>query len=181
VTDIMAGRFSRRHGGGDSRGAQGPPESLLVCVVPSILVRFISTDVVDKKRPVMSRYLGLGALAWRVATLTHLLQPEEDQTVWYIPLELKVVDKDGKVKIDHKAILDSRETIIPLPDVANTTYKLNAETAGVYRTLYPTDRWEKLGQVAKDPNGAFSLSDRCVAPCDHYTELQAQRCISVWA
>jgi aminopeptidase 2 len=94
------------------------------------------------------------------STLTFFFQPEEDETIWYIPLELKTVDKDGKVSVNHKAILDSRETIIPLPDAPNTTYKLNAETAGVYHTLYPPERWAKLGQEAKNPRGGFSLNDR---------------------
>lgn len=57
--------------------------------------------------------------------------PEEDETLWYVPLELKTVDKSGKDSTDHKAILESRETTLKLDDAANTTYKLNAETAGV--------------------------------------------------
>lgn len=57
--------------------------------------------------------------------------PEEDETLWYIPLELKTVDKSGKVTLDHKAILKERETTLQISDVSNTVYKLNAETAGV--------------------------------------------------
>lgn len=42
----------------------------------------------------------------------------------------------------------------------NTTYKLNAETCGVYRTLYSDARLAKLGDEAGKKDGAFSLNDR---------------------
>jgi aminopeptidase 2 len=57
--------------------------------------------------------------------------PEEDETLWYVPLELKIVDKSGKATTDHKAILESRQTTLKLDAVAHATYKLNAETSGV--------------------------------------------------
>lgn len=57
--------------------------------------------------------------------------------MWYVPLELKTVDKSGKVTLDHKAVLQERETTLAIPDVANTVYKLNAETAGVCKPRDP--------------------------------------------
>ena len=58
------------------------------------------------------------------------MQPEEDETIWHVPLELKTI-RDGKVEVDHKVVLDKREMTIPLADVAKISYKLNAETCGV--------------------------------------------------
>lgn len=58
------------------------------------------------------------------------MQPEEDETIWHVPLELMTV-KDGKATIDHEVILSQREIMIPLEEVHNTFYKLNAETCGV--------------------------------------------------
>ena len=66
--------------------------------------------------------------------------PEEDTTIWYVPLELKTADKSGKATIDHKAILDKRETVLPLEDAANAFYKLNAETAGVCESASTSTR-----------------------------------------
>ncbi|GAA6024593.1 hypothetical protein JCM8202_005070 [Rhodotorula sphaerocarpa] len=88
--------------------------------------------------------------------------PEEDQTLWYVPLQLLVVDsKPGKSKVHAELVLSERETTINIPDVANTVYKLNAETCGVYRTLYPTSRLSKLGaEAGKGKSSAFSLNDR---------------------
>lgn len=87
-------------------------------------------------------------------------KPEEDETLWYVPLELKTVDKSGKASIDHKAVLEGRETLLPLEDAANTVYKLNAETAGVYRVLYSPERLGKLGDEASKKGSVLSLNDR---------------------
>ncbi|GAA5976923.1 hypothetical protein JCM10908_005680 [Rhodotorula pacifica] len=88
--------------------------------------------------------------------------PEEDKTLWHVPLQLLVVDsKTGESKVHSELVLSERETTVELADVANTTYKLNAETCGVYRTLYPASRLAKLGSEAgKGDASAFSLSDR---------------------
>lgn len=59
--------------------------------------------------------------------------PEEDETIWHVPLELLAV-KSGKAEIDHDAVLKDREATIPLKDVKNVTYKLNAETCGVCKS-----------------------------------------------
>lgn len=96
-----------------------------------------------------------------------------------MPLELKTADKSGKASIDHKAILDKRETVLPLEDAANAFYKLNAETAGVCeysadsrsltvadgrdfpdRVSYSPERLSKLGDEAAKKGGALTLNDR---------------------
>ncbi|BGP38710.1 Aminopeptidase 2 mitochondrial [Rhodotorula kratochvilovae] len=88
--------------------------------------------------------------------------PEEDQTIWQVPLQLLVVDsKTGEKKVHSDLVLTERETTIDLPEVEGKTYKLNAETCGVYRTLYPVARLSKLGDEAgKAGASAFSLNDR---------------------
>lgn len=60
--------------------------------------------------------------------------PEEDTTVWHVPLELKTIVA-GKAEVDHKAVLTTRETTLAIKDVANAIYKLNAETTGVCTSL----------------------------------------------
>ena len=56
------------------------------------------------------------------------VKPEENKTIWYVPLELKTA-VDGKVSVDHKAILSDRELEIDLNGAS--AFKLNAETVGV--------------------------------------------------
>jgi len=58
-------------------------------------------------------------------------KPEEDKTLWWIPLELKTVDESGKASIDHKLFLTERELTVPIKNVKDVTFKVNAETAGV--------------------------------------------------
>lgn len=86
--------------------------------------------------------------------------PEEDQTIWHVPLQLLVVEKDGKKEIKSDIVLTERSTEIEITDVKNTTYKLNANTCGVYRTRYSVDRLAKLGDEAGKTASAFSLEDR---------------------
>ncbi|GAA5943340.1 hypothetical protein JCM1841_004805 [Sporobolomyces salmonicolor] len=85
--------------------------------------------------------------------------PEEDQTIWHVPLEPLVVD-GGKKAVQHGVVLTERESTLDIKDVKNTTYKLNAETCGVYRVLYPADRLAKIGDEAGKADSAFSLNDR---------------------
>lgn len=90
------------------------------------------------------------------------IKPEEDETLWYIPLELKTVDngKDGVSNTDHSHSFETRETFVPLPNAKTANYKLNAETVGLYRTMYPAARWTQLGDEAGKINSAFSSDDR---------------------
>lgn len=84
--------------------------------------------------------------------ITGDVKPEEDETVWWIPLEIKAV-QGGKTTVDHDAVLDSRTATF---DVASDVFKLNAETVGVYRVMYSGERLAKLGQQAQQ----FSVDDR---------------------
>lgn len=74
-------------------------------------------------------------------------QPEEDETLWHVPLEIKLV-ADGKATVTHD-MLTTRETIIPLKDVSNAVYKLNSETAGVCELMMGiSDAWTLLNPSA---------------------------------
>ncbi len=57
--------------------------------------------------------------------------PEEDETIWHVPLFLKTIDANGKVTVDWKLILSEREMFVPIPNVKEVNYKLNADSAGV--------------------------------------------------
>lgn len=56
------------------------------------------------------------------------VKPEENETLWYVPLELKT-DVQGNVSVDHEAILSERSKTIDLKGAS--AFKLNAETVGV--------------------------------------------------
>ena len=71
-------------------------------------------------------------------------KPEEDETLWYVPLEIKKIE-NGKTSIDHKAVLKERSATF---DVGSADFKLNAETVGVYRVKYSPERLSKLSQDA---------------------------------
>lgn len=64
-----------------------------------------------------------------------MTQPDEDETLWYVPLQLKTVDKSGKTTIDPKAILETRDAVVPLNNSSDAVYKLNGETCGVCKSF----------------------------------------------
>ncbi|SAM58350.1 probable AAP1-alanine/arginine aminopeptidase [Ustilago bromivora] len=100
--------------------------------------------------------------------------PEEDETLWYVPLMLKTVGSDGKVSVDREAFLKSeREVKIPLANAKHVTYKLNAETIGVYRVAYSPERLAKLGEEAAKKDSALSLEDRVGLVSDAFTLASA--------
>lgn len=68
------------------------------------------------------------------------VKPEEDQTLWWIPLGRKT-DAQAK-EAASKALTVKEET---LRDIDETFYKLNTDNNGFYRTNYPPARLQKLG------------------------------------
>ncbi|CEH17992.1 leucyl aminopeptidase [Ceraceosorus bombacis] len=112
------------------------------------------------------------------------VKPEEDETLWYVPLQLKTVSASGEAKVDPSAVLDlERSREIALKDVKNSTwklnadtigvYRLNADTIGVYRVAYEPARLAKLGAEAAKPDSAFSLQDRVGLVSDAFTLAKA--------
>ncbi|KAM0754815.1 hypothetical protein T439DRAFT_321862 [Meredithblackwellia eburnea MCA 4105] len=83
--------------------------------------------------------------------------PEEDETLWKIPLSLlRVVD--GRAVVDRDLLLTTREVVVPVD--GSTDFKFNFGTSGVYRVLYEPERLVKLGELAAQKNSALSTNDR---------------------
>ena len=100
------------------------------------------------------------------------VKPEEDETIWYVPLELKTIDKNGRVSIDHGAILHEREANLNGVNVARC-FKLNAETVGFYRVAYSPERLWKLGEEAAKQAGGLTAEDRIGLVSDAMTLARA--------
>ncbi|WRT67329.1 uncharacterized protein IL334_004299 [Kwoniella shivajii] len=81
------------------------------------------------------------------------VKPEEDETLWYVPLEVATLN-NGKVDVDHKATLQERSATYDLK--GNDSFKLNAQTVGVYRVSYEPERLVKLGKEASK----YTIEDR---------------------
>ena len=79
------------------------------------------------------------------------VKPEEDRTVWWIPLGLKT---DSKTKNSFTQALTTKEDTIR--DVDESFYKLNSDLTGFYRTNYPPARLTKLGAAGDK----LSIQDR---------------------
>ncbi|OWZ56597.1 aminopeptidase 2 [Cryptococcus neoformans] len=94
------------------------------------------------------------------------VKPEEDETLWYVPLEIATLD-NGKVSVDHSAILQDRSSTFT---VANPdAFKLNASTIGVFRVAYSPERLTKLGKQAS----SFTVEDRVGLVSDAATLARA--------
>lgn len=76
----------------------------------------------------------------------------ENETLWWVPLEVKTVN-GGKTDVDHDAILSDRSATYK---VSSDSFKLNAETIGLYRVQYTPERLAKLGAQAQ----SFTVDDR---------------------
>ena len=88
------------------------------------------------------------------------VKPEEDETLYWILLALKTLDKSGKPVIDETLTTSDRETKITLPKETNGFYKLNANHSGIYRVAYTPERLEKLGKLARSHPDVLSVEDR---------------------
>ncbi|PWN20753.1 putative AAP1-alanine/arginine aminopeptidase [Microstroma glucosiphilum] len=101
------------------------------------------------------------------------VKPEEDETLWYIPLALKTVGNNG-AEVDQSAVLaEKREIELPIKDVKNSIWKLNADTTGVYRVAYSPEHLAKLGKEAANKSGVFSLEDRIGLVSDAFVLAEA--------
>ena len=87
-----------------------------------------------------SRYLSTGDV-----------KPEDDSTTWWVPLGLE--GKAGTKEVTPIALMKKEDIVM---DVDDSFYKINKETAGFYRTIYPPARLAKLGSQT----GRLSISDK---------------------
>lgn len=78
------------------------------------------------------------------------LKPDEDETLWWVPVGLKTGEP---AKIVHSALQTKEDTIREIDD---EFYKINADQNGFYRTNYPPQRLTKLA-AARDK---LSVEDR---------------------
>ncbi|KAI9668905.1 MAG: hypothetical protein M1817_005184 [Caeruleum heppii] len=79
------------------------------------------------------------------------VKPEEDHTIWWIPLGPKTSSQAASASFG--ALTSKEETI---RNVDDSFYKLNADQTGFYRTNYPPARLEKLGTAME----RLSLEDK---------------------
>ncbi|KAG4221121.1 hypothetical protein PC116_g30402 [Phytophthora cactorum] len=69
------------------------------------------------------------------------VKPEEDQTIWWVPLSLQ--GKVGQQGIENLALTEKSATI---RDIDDNFYKINSNATGFYRTNYPPARLAKLSK-----------------------------------
>lgn len=75
--------------------------------------------------------------------LTGDVKPEDDETVWWIPLGLRTGSSETKAHAHKTIALTIKEETIR--NVDESFYKINADQTGFYRTNYPPERLVKLG------------------------------------
>ncbi|TFY80729.1 hypothetical protein EWM64_g3287 [Hericium alpestre] len=85
-------------------------------------------------------------------------KPEDNETIWTVPLFLLAGSADGKSLIDKSAVLNVREKEFKID--TSKPFKLNAGTSGVYRVLYTPERLANIAQEAAKGEAIFSLNDR---------------------
>jgi aminopeptidase N len=78
------------------------------------------------------------------------VKPEEDETVWWIPVGLKT---GSPAKTIQSALTVKEDTI---RNVDDQFYKINADQSGFYRTNYPPQRLMRLG----DSHDRLSIEDK---------------------
>ncbi|THH11180.1 hypothetical protein EW146_g8133 [Bondarzewia mesenterica] len=85
-------------------------------------------------------------------------KPEDNETIWTVPLNLLTTTSAGQAIVDKSAVLDVREETFKVD--TGKPFKLNADTTGVYRVLYTPERLEAIAVEAAREDSVFSLNDR---------------------
>lgn len=78
------------------------------------------------------------------------VKPEEDKTLYPVFLGLKT-----SKGVDESVVLDTRSKTVKID---GDFIKINADSAGIYRTAYLPERWTKLGEAGVA--GQLSVEDR---------------------
>ncbi|KAF2464665.1 uncharacterized protein BDR25DRAFT_271716 [Lindgomyces ingoldianus] len=99
--------------------------------------------------------------------LTGDAKPEEDETVWWIPLGLKTGSSASAAAVHKIRALTQKEDTIR--DIDDSFYQINKDLTGFYRTNYPSKRLLKLGE-AKD---YLSVQDKIGLVGDAYANAVA--------
>ncbi|GAA5906389.1 M1 family metallopeptidase [Sporobolomyces salmoneus] len=82
------------------------------------------------------------------------VNPEDDATLWTIPLTIASVGSSAK---PQTIMLSTRELSIKRPE---GTYLVNVGTVGTYRVAYPPTHLARLADEANKPGSKLSLCDR---------------------
>ncbi|KAH9169598.1 leucyl aminopeptidase [Lactarius sanguifluus] len=85
-------------------------------------------------------------------------KPEDNETIWSVPLGLVTAAAPGQALVDNGALLETREAEFLLD--TSKPFKINADTNGVYRVLYTPTRLATIASEAAKSDSIFSLSDR---------------------
>lgn len=94
-------------------------------------------------------------------------KPEEDETVWWIPLGLTTGASATDVSTHKVTALTKKEDTVR--DVNEAFYKINKDLTGFYRTNYPPERLSKLGEAKNH----LSVQDRIGLVGDAYANAVA--------
>ncbi|KAI0064922.1 leucyl aminopeptidase [Artomyces pyxidatus] len=86
------------------------------------------------------------------------VKPEDNETIWTVPLGLLTASEAGQSIVDNKAVLSEREAEFKI-DTAKS-FKLNADTHGVFRVLYTPERLAAIATEAAKSDSLFTLNDR---------------------
>ncbi|KAI9223610.1 aminopeptidase 2 [Blastocladiella britannica] len=90
------------------------------------------------------------------------VKPEDDTTVWYLPLNIATVSADGTVKVVTREVMKTKKLEVDLVGDANdegsVVYLLNQDRSGFYRVAYPAAHVAKLN--AHDAKLLTSLNVR---------------------
>ncbi|KAK4704663.1 hypothetical protein P7C70_g1541, partial [Phenoliferia sp. Uapishka_3] len=84
--------------------------------------------------------------------------PEEDETLWTIPLDIRVLN--SAATDSRKILMSTRELFVPLKVTTESIYTLNSETSGTFRVSYPAQRLYKLAEESSHAKSQLSLADR---------------------
>ncbi|KAF2016445.1 hypothetical protein BU24DRAFT_433443 [Aaosphaeria arxii CBS 175.79] len=87
-------------------------------------------------------------------------KPEEDETVWWIPLGLHTGSSAANASGHKTTALTQKEDIVR--DIDDSFYVINKDFTGFYRTNYPPQRLAKLGDSRhhlSDPNKIGLIGD----------------------
>lgn len=99
--------------------------------------------------------------------LTGDVKPEEDETVWWIPLGLQTGASAAQASVHQIGALTKKEDTIR--NIDDSFYKINKDLTGFYRTNYPPERLIMLGEA----RGHLSVEDKIGLFGDSYANAVA--------
>lgn len=99
--------------------------------------------------------------------MTGDVKPEEDETVWWIPLGLQTGSSAANVSTHKVTALTKKEDTVK--NIDESFYKINKDLTGFYRTNYPPERLSKLGEA----KAHLSVQDRIGLVGDAYANAVA--------